>query len=59
MKKKAVCPECYFEFEVGDGVIMGEVLTCEDCGVDLEIIEIGDKEVKLQLAEVEEEDWGE
>ena len=59
MKKKAICPECYFEFEVADGVIMGEVLSCEDCGVDLEIIEIGDKEVKLQLAEVEEEDWGE
>ncbi|MHA1380543.1 MAG: lysine biosynthesis protein LysW [Candidatus Helarchaeota archaeon] len=59
MKKKAVCPECFFEFEVDDGVIMGEVLTCDDCGVDLEVIEIGDKEVKLQLAEVEEEDWGE
>ncbi|MFX1451771.1 MAG: lysine biosynthesis protein LysW [Promethearchaeota archaeon] len=59
MKKKAVCPECYFEFEVDDAVIMGEVLTCDDCGVDLEVIEIGDKEVKLQLAEVEEEDWGE
>lgn len=59
MSKKAICPECYFEFEVDKGVIMGEVLTCEDCGVDLEVIKIGDSEVKLQLAEVEEEDWGE
>ena len=59
IKKKAICPECYFEFEVDENVILGEVLTCDDCTVDLEIIEIGNDEVKLQLAEVEEEDWGE
>ena len=56
---KATCPECYFEFELDEGVILGEILTCEDCGAELEVIEIKSDEVKLQIAETEEEDWGE
>ncbi|MHA1799183.1 MAG: lysine biosynthesis protein LysW [Candidatus Helarchaeota archaeon] len=56
---KAICPECFFEFELDEGVILGEILTCEDCGAELEVIEIKNDEVKLQVAETEEEDWGE
>lgn len=56
---KATCSECYFEFAVDKDVMLGEVLECKDCGVELEIIEIKEKEVVLQKAEAEEEDWGE
>ena len=56
---KATCPECFFEFETDSEVILGEILSCEDCGAELEVIEIKDTEVKLQIAESEEEDWGE
>ena len=56
---KATCPECFFEFETDSGVILGEILSCEDCGAELEVIQINNKEVKLQIAESEEEDWGE
>ena len=56
---KATCPECFFEFELDEGVILGEILTCEDCGAELEVIEIKSDKVKLQIAETEEEDWGE
>ena len=56
---KATCPECFFEFETDNEVILGEIINCEDCGAELEVIEIKEKEVKLQLAESEEEDWGE
>lgn len=59
MKKKAVCTECFYEFDVDENVIMGEVITCEDCGIELEVIEIEKNKVKLQPAESEEEDWGE
>ncbi|MHC1591438.1 MAG: hypothetical protein ACXQS8_05090 [Candidatus Helarchaeales archaeon] len=55
---KATCPDCYYEFELSDDVMKGEVITCEDCGAQLEVIEL-EPEVKLRLAEIEEEDWGE
>ena len=57
--KKATCAECYFEFEVDDEVMLGEIIECSDCGTELEVIEIKDTEVVLQKAEAEEEDWGE
>lgn len=56
---KATCPECYFEFTVDDDVMLGEVIECSDCGTELEVIEIKKKEIALQKAEAEEEDWGE
>ncbi len=56
---KATCPECYFEFKIDDEVMLGEIIECSDCGVELEVIEIKDKAVTLQKAEAEEEDWGE
>ena len=46
---KGTCPECYFEFELDEGVILGEVLTCEDCGAELEVFEIKNDEVKTIL----------
>ncbi|MHA1265602.1 MAG: lysine biosynthesis protein LysW [Candidatus Helarchaeota archaeon] len=57
---KVTCPECYFIFEVND-VMLGEIIECSDCGTELEVIEIDDKEqeVIVQKAETEEEDWGE
>jgi alpha-aminoadipate carrier protein LysW len=58
MGKKCECPGCFFEFEPDDGIIVGEVISCPDCGADLEVIEIGDV-IKCQIAEMSEEDWGE
>jgi len=56
---KIECPACYFVFESEDDLIEGEVLSCPDCGVDLEVIEINDDGVKVEEAEMAEEDWGE
>jgi len=56
---KVECPSCYFEFELDEGTIEGEVIPCPDCGVDLEVVKIeGDKAV-VEEAEMTEEDWGE
>jgi len=38
-------------------VVMGEIVVCPDCGVDLEVIKL--QPVTLDLAPMEEEDWGE
>ena len=37
---KCECPGCYFEFELDEDTIEGEVIPCPDCGADLEIVKI-------------------
>lgn len=50
------CPECDAELTLDD-IIEGEIVVCSDCGVDLEVISLDP--LKLELAPMEEEDWGE
>jgi len=52
----ASCPECAAEFLLGD-VLVAEIVTCPDCGVELEVM--GLDPLVLDLAPEEEEDWGE
>ena len=60
MSKKAECPACFYEWEhEDDDVVAGEVITCPDCGLDLEIVEITDTGLKLETLEASDEDWGE
>jgi alpha-aminoadipate/glutamate carrier protein LysW len=52
----ANCPECDAEITLDD-VIEGEIVVCSDCGVDLEVTSL--EPLKLELAPMEQEDWGE
>lgn len=51
------CPECEAEITLEADVVVGEILVCPDCGVDLEVMSLDPPEV--DLAPMEEEDWGE
>ena len=51
------CPECEAEITLDASTVLGEIVICPDCGVDLEVTSINPPEV--QLAPMEEEDWGE
>lgn len=51
------CPECAAEITLAQGTEIGEIIVCPDCGVDLEVISL--EPPKVQLAPMEEEDWGE
>ncbi len=51
------CPECAFNITLKNDVEQGELLECEECGVDLEVK--GPAPFSLALAPEEEEDWGE
>ena len=51
------CPECGAVVIVDDDVVEGEILECEECGAELEVISVSPLE--LELAPEEEEDWGE
>lgn len=56
-KMSANCPECDAEIELASDAVEGEIVVCPDCGVDLEITSLNP--VTLDLAPMEEEDWGE
>ncbi len=51
------CPECDAQVELTAGTEVGEILVCSDCGVDLEVMTLDPASV--QLAPMEQEDWGE
>jgi alpha-aminoadipate carrier protein LysW len=51
------CPECGAETTLEASVEVGEILVCPECGVDLEITALNPAVV--QLAPMEQEDWGE
>jgi len=52
----AHCSECDAEISL-ENVVQGEIIVCSDCGVDLEVISLSPP--TLELAPMEEEDWGE
>jgi alpha-aminoadipate carrier protein LysW len=54
---ETLCPECDGEIRLPANTLRGEIVTCPDCGVELEVT--GLDPVVLELAPEEEEDWGE
>ena len=49
--QKAICPECDSEITLIKGVKVGDILECQICGAECEII----KEIPLELSPLEEE----
>ena len=55
----AVCPECEAGIEIDEfDVDKGEIISCPECGIDLEVV--GMSPLELDLAQQDEEDeWSE
>ena len=54
----AVCPECEADVEMDEyDVDKGEIISCPECGVELEVV--GLSPLQLDLAAQDEEDWTE
>lgn len=51
------CPECGSQMSLPGNVISNEILDCEYCGVELEVVQLTPP--TLALAPEEQEDWGE
>lgn len=51
------CPECEAAITLEASTEVGEIIVCSDCGVDLEVTALDP--VKVELAPMEQEDWGE
>ena len=56
MTHQANCPECEAAIALNDP-IEGEIVSCPDCGVELEVTSL--EPLTLELAPEVEEDWGE
>lgn len=50
------CPICAAEVKLPSDAIAGEIIVCDDCGAELELIETDP--VELAEAPSAEEDWG-
>ena len=53
---QATCPECEAPISL-QGMIVGEILYCPDCGVELEVTNL--EQPTVSLAPQVQEDWGE
>jgi len=42
-----------------DGAVIGEIVSCPDCGLELEVKQINGDKVELKEISIEKEDWGE
>jgi alpha-aminoadipate/glutamate carrier protein LysW len=51
------CPECGGNVQVAESVEKGELLQCNECGVELEVTAADP--LTLEKAPEAEEDWGE
>lgn len=55
--ENSLCIECEGEVALASDVEENEIVVCPDCGVDLEVLSTNP--ITLELAPMEEEDWGE
>ena len=50
------CPVCGASLSLSNDLVKGELLECDDCGTELEVV--GLDPVTLEEAPQAEEDWG-
>ena len=51
------CVVCGAELELPENTEVNEIIMCEECGSELEVVSLDPP--KLDMAPEEEEDWGE
>lgn len=51
------CPECDAALDWDDANVLGEIIVCADCGIELEVV--GVRPPAVEPAPEVEEDWGE
>ena len=53
------CQDCDATMMILDDVVVGEIISCPDCGNEFEVSKIDSNNVTLSPAESVGEDWGE
>ena len=52
------CQDCDATMQILDDVVVGEIISCPDCGNEFEVKKIDSNNVTLSPAESVGEDWG-
>ena len=52
-----LCPECDADVDIPTDAMENELISCLECGMELEIMSLDP--IELELAPEVEEDWGE
>ncbi|HSA74181.1 MAG TPA: alpha-aminoadipate/glutamate carrier protein LysW/ArgW [Nitrososphaeraceae archaeon] len=55
---KNECKDCGAELTIPEDAMVGEIITCPDCGTDFEIVSKTPNSVEMKQAESVGEDWG-
>jgi alpha-aminoadipate carrier protein LysW len=55
---KAECKDCGGQITVSQDAMVGEIITCPDCGADFEIVSKREDTIEIKPAESVGEDWG-
>jgi alpha-aminoadipate/glutamate carrier protein LysW len=53
------CAECDAGMPIPNDAIVGEIVSCKECGAEYEVSEFKNGTAMLKPAEDAEEDWGE
>jgi alpha-aminoadipate/glutamate carrier protein LysW len=53
------CLECEAQMKISDDAVVGEIISCQDCGADYEVASLDNGSVTIKVAESIKEDWGE
>ena len=53
------CVDCKAFIEVPEDAVLGEIVSCPDCGLDYVVEEDESGKLVLKELEIEGEDWGE
>ena len=48
---KIICPDCGKEINLVDGMVIGDILECSECGTEVEILSIQPLEYKELVEE--------
>jgi len=57
---KGKCPECDADIEIPDDAVDNEVITCNECGIDIAITPAKEgRPVELTKVDLKGKDWGE
>ena len=58
MPKTAKCPKCDATLTLDEKIELGEIISCDECGAELEVKTIA-PQIVLDDAPAVQEDWGE
>jgi alpha-aminoadipate carrier protein LysW len=57
--KTVKCPDCDADLIVSEDTEKGEIVSCPECGLELEVTLISSDKLEIKELVIEGEDWGE